>query len=234
MAELLFYTKPEILNRENHKDLSFLPVTDLSFSRDVNSVPVLGIEFFEASRDVPIVFSRDESGTYFSIALLSLRSKGHDQLDDKGQWKGRYTPAFIRRYPFALTDDKHICFDKDYAGFNVDDGEPLFDKEGANTKALDNIIEFVTNFDAEHQRSREFCGALTEQELFTPFKLQIMTADKQPLRMDGLFVIDEKKLENLPDNIVNDWFKKGFIAWAYAHLHSLGALRQLGEQIDTR
>ncbi|SFG85648.1 SapC family protein [Neptunomonas qingdaonensis] len=234
MAELLFYTKPEILNRENHKDLNFLAVTDLSFSRDVNSVPVLGIEFFEASRDMPILFSRDESGAYFPIALLSLRNEGHDQLNDSGQWKGNYTPAFIRRYPFALTDDKNICFDQDYAGFNVDDGEPLFDEEGANTKTLDNIIEFVTNFDVEHQRSREFCDALTEQELLTPFRLQIMTADKQPLRMDGLFVIDEKKLESLTDDVVSDWFKEGFIAWAYAHLHSLGALRQLGEQLDTR
>ena len=230
MPELLFYQKPVVLHRESHKNLRFEAVTDFGFSSQVNSVPLLGIEFFESSRDLPVLFSKDESGAYFPITLLSLGTEGHDQSDDNGEWVGRYTPAFIRRYPFALTDGKDLCFDSHYSGLNEDHGEPLFDDEGNNTDTLDQIIGFLTEFDAQHLRTREFCEAVTEQELFKPFVLQVMTAAKEALRLDGLFVIDEHKLDALADEDVTAWFRTGYLAWVYAHLHSLGSLKRLTEQ----
>ena len=71
-------------------------------------------------------------------------------------------------------------------------------------------------------------------DVFKPFVLQVITADKKPLRLDGLFVIDEKKLMALDDAVVTQWFRQGYLAWAYAHLHSLGALQRLSEKLDTR
>lgn len=236
MSELLFYQRPTVLNKEAHKALRFSPVTDFGFTNNVNSVPLLAIEFFESSRDLPVLFSQDQDGQYFPIALLSLKNQGHQQVDAEGVWLGNYTPAFIRRYPFVLSSDKNVCFDADYTGLqeNEGEGELLFTDEGAYTDTLTKIIEFVTNFEAEHARTREFCQAATEQDVFKPFVLQVITADKKPLRLDGLFVIDEKKLMALDDAVATHWFRQGYLAWAYAHLHSLGALQRLSEKLDTR
>jgi len=244
MPELLFYQRPTVLNKDAHKSIRFSPVKDFGFTRNVNSVPLLALEFFEASRDLPVLFSQDKDGSYFPIVLLSLKNQGHDQVDDSGRWQGNYTPAFIRRYPFVLSNDKNVCFDADYIGLAEADleagaegeveGNLLFADDGTYTDTLSKIIEFVTNFDAEHLRTREFCEAASEAEVFKPFVLQVVTAGQKPLRLDGLFVIDENKLMALEDNVVTQWFRKGYLAWAYAHLHSLGAIARLSDKLNTR
>ena len=227
MSELLFYRKPVALNRENHRSLKFTPSAKFRFSAEVNSVPLTGIEFFEASRDLPILFSRSESGQYFPLALLSLRNNQHALVDDEGVWQGNYVPAFIRRYPFAMTDNQTVCFDQEAEQFSEEEGEPLFDENGENTKTLDNVLQFLNNFDASYKRTREFCGQVAAAELFKPFNIQVMAGDGKPVRLEGLHVIDEAKLLEVDQEQVQKWFKSGELAWIYAHLHSLGALKQL-------
>lgn len=233
MAELLFYREPVLLDRERHGGLRYAPSEDFSFARDTNSVPLLGVEFFEASRSLPVVFADDAQGDKFPLALLSLSNARNGQLREDGRWDSAYTPAFVRRYPFALTDDKNVCFDQAAAHFAPDAGQPLFEGD-APTKTLEGVMNFLRHFDAEHARTREFCVALTERDMFKPFALQVMTADRQPLRMGGLFVVNEAKLQEFDTATVDTWFRKGWLAWVYAQLHSLGALKRLGEQLDTR
>lgn len=227
MNQLLFYKQPVALNREQHGQLRFTPVQSFEFTRDINSVPLMGIEFFEASRDLPVFFSQDAAGSYFPLVLLSLMNNGHAQLDEKGAWQGNYIPAFIRRYPFALTDDGTVCFDDESAELSEETGDALFDEKGENSESLSNIINFLNQFDAENKRTQEFCAVLKDLGLLKPFTLQIMLAEEKPLRMDGLFVVDEEKLGQLEDEKVVALFRSAHLAWVYAHLHSLGALKQL-------
>lgn len=227
MSELLFYRKPVALNRENHRNLKFSPSIKFGFSDGVNSVPLTGIEFFEASRDLPILFSRSESGQYFPLALLSLRNNEHSLIDKDGVWLGNYVPAFIRRYPFAMTDNQTVCFDEESELFSSDEGEPLFDEKGENTQTLNNVLQFLNNFDASFKRTREFCAQVAAAELFKPFNIQVMAGDGKPVRLEGLHIIDEAKLLDVDQEQVQAWFKSGQLAWIYAHLHSLGALKQL-------
>ena len=230
MAALLFYREPESLNREQHKVLKFKASTDYSFTENVNSVPLTGIEFFEASRDLPVLFSKDEDGKYFPLALLSLMDGGHKQVNSEGSWENSYIPAFIRRYPFALTNEGNVCFDKTANQFNDEEGEALFNEEGENSETLNNIIQFLQNYDQQYKTTRAYCDECSELELFTPFNLQIMIDKDNPLRLEGLHVIDEKKLNEIPEDVVSKWFKAGWLAWSYAHLHSLGALNRLVKQ----
>lgn len=233
MAELLFYRAPVLLDRTRHAGLRYTPSADFSFARDVNSVPLLGVEFFEASRSLPVVFADDAQGRKFPLALLSLANNHNTQLSTDGKWAGGYTPAFVRRYPFALTDDKNVCFDEQAPHFSAEAGETLF-ADGQPGKTMESVIGFLRQFDAEHARTREFCDALQAKSLFKPFALQVVTADRSMLRLGGLTVIDETQLQQLDAETVDAWFRKGWIAWIYAHLHSLGALKRLAEQLDTR
>lgn len=236
MAELMFYREPALLDRARHGALRYAPSSDFSHAREVNSVPLLAVEFFEASRTLPVLFAADEQGRRFPLALLSLANAHNAQLDDDGRWTGGYAPAFVRRYPFALTDDKNVCFDQaaaHFGGKDGDGGEPLFDGEQPS-KTLEGVMQFLRHFDAEHARTREFCAALEAQQLLKPFELQVMTADRQPLRLGGLATIDEAKLQALDAATVEAWFRQGWLAWIYAQLHSLGALKRLGDQLDTR
>ncbi|HEY9034988.1 MAG TPA: SapC family protein [Pseudomonadales bacterium] len=230
MSELMFYGKPVALNRNQHKQLGFKPYRRFGFAAQINSTPLAGVEFFEASRDYPILFKPGAGDEFFALALLSLSNQHNSQLDDEGQWKNSYIPAFVRRYPFALTGDGTVCFDEQADAFAEqasDDYPPLFDEDGNNGAPLDNIIRFLQQYDAEIKRSREFCQALQAQDLLRPFNVQLAKDQQAAVRLEGLFIIDEQKLNALDDATISDWFRKGWIAWSYAHLHSLGALTRL-------
>jgi len=232
MAELLFYREPVVLDRAAHADLRYAANTDFGFSREANSVPLLGVEFFETSRCLPVLFAGTEDGATFPLALLSLANGHNAQVDGDGQWTAGYTPAFVRRYPFALTADKNVCFDRSAAHFG-EQGQPLFAND-APTPAMEGVLAFLRQFDAEHARTQAFCEALAAKGLLKPFVLQVITADKQTARLGGLSVVDEAQLAKLDSETVDSWFRCGWLAWIYAHLHSLGALKRLGEQLDTR
>ncbi|WP_062268090.1 SapC family protein [Endozoicomonas arenosclerae] len=227
MAELLFYSEPTLLNREVHKTLRFSASPDYSFTKEVNSVPLAGIEFFEASRDMPVLFGKDEEGGYFPLVMLSLMDGGHKQLDESGEWGDSYVPAFIRRYPFALTDDGTVCFDQKAGQLQSEEGDLLFNDEGEGTKVLDNIVQFLSSFEGQYKETRRYCDQCKEFDLFVPFNLKVMAGGEKPLKLDGLYVIDEKKLNEIPESAVSSWFKSGWLAWTYAHLHSVGALSRL-------
>lgn len=231
MSELLFYKEPVALNREQHSQIKFTPVKDYGFTKSVNSVPLTAIEFFEASRDLPVLFSKDQQGSFFPVALLGMTNEGHNLTDEEGKWQANYVPAFIRRYPFVLNGEGTVFFDKASDLLSDEDGNELFSEDGKNTETLENIVTFLNHFDNEHKRTVDFCAELKEKELFKPFNLQVMPKDaEKPLRLEGLYAIDDKKFNELDDSIVAEWFKKAYVAWVYAHLHSLGAIQKVAQK----
>jgi hypothetical protein len=226
MTTLLIYQEPVALDRKEHRNLRLKKMDSLSFIQGLNSVPVAGKEFFEASRELPVVFIKDKDGLFVPIALLSLQPKGNKLGDD---WGGIYMPAFIRRYPFVLANGK-VVFDKQAPELQETAGEPLFKEDGENSDFLNKIIEFLGFMDAQFKLTHDYCHACVQHDLFTPFKVQVNLGNDKAMRLDSLYIIDEKKLNKLPDEQITDWFHKGWLAWSFAHLHSLGAVSRLAKR----
>lgn len=228
MATLLFYQEPVALNREEHKNLRLKKQDNVDFAQHVNSVPVAGFEFFEASRELPVLFTKDSSGDYIPVALLSLTAESNNL---GSQWGDVYMPAFIRRYPFALSSDGTVIFDKQAAHLQDEEGERLFNEEnGENTETLDSLVKFLNYMDQQYKATHEFSKACARHELFEPFNVQVNVAEDKPVRLNSLFVINEKKLNELTDTEVTEFFRNGWLAWAYAHLHSLNAVGRVARR----
>ncbi len=228
MTEQLFYQEPVALDRLEHRHLCLKRKDSLDFVKNVNSVPIAGIEFFEVSRDFPVLFMQNpRDGSFTPAAILALNDKGH-LLEDK--WGDVYMPAFIRRYPFALSKDGSVMIDLKAPHLQEDDGEYLFNDNGENTEALDNIIRFLHESDNQFTRTQPFVGALVEQDLLTQYKTQIQIDDKKLVNLGNTFIINEDKLKQLSDSVVTEWFKNGWLAWCYAQLHSLGSIQRLAKR----
>lgn len=220
MADLLFYQELVLLDRKEHSKLRLKKLPNTDFARGVNSVPLAGIEFFDASRDLPILFTKSTNDEFVPLAVLSFQSQGNNLVDN---WGDCYIPAFVRRYPFALTDDGRILMDKQAPHLQEEEGDPLFKEDGGNSEFLENIGVFLNRVESQLRATREYCQALDKLEMLTPFKAQVSIEKDKAVRLDNLFVIDEKKLAELPDEDIKTWFRKGWLGWSYAHLHSLGA-----------
>lgn len=229
MATLLFYEEPVALNRQEHKNLRLKKQARLEFAKKVNSVPVAGFEFFEASRELPVLFVKDSAGGLIPVALLSLNAEGNSLAEN---WDSSvYMPAFIRRYPFALTSEGTVIFDKQAAHLQEAEGERLFNEEtGENSETLDGIARFLHHVDQQYKATNEFSKACMERDLFEPFNVQVNIEDGKPVRLNSLFVISEKKLAELSDADAALFFRNGWLAWAYAHLHSLSAIGRVARR----
>jgi len=231
MASLMFYQEPVALEKKKHVDLKMKRQTGYPFARNINSVPVAGTEFFQASRDYPVLFIKNDKGEYMPMAILSLRKEAHDMGDN---WEDVYIPAFIRRYPFILTTDKVIMFDKQaphFAEENQEDGEALFEEENKPTEMLKQVVSFLEAVDAGFRMTEEFAKAVAEKELFEPYNATVKF-DGSSVKLNDLYCINEKKLhEALSQEEVAEWFKKGWIAWCHAHLHSLSSVSELVKRL---
>ena len=233
MSTLLLYKEIKALNRDQHKALKLKTTGDSRFAESTHIVPLAGLEFFQAARAYPIVFV-GEGDTTSPIALLGLKEGQNSYLQADGQWQANtYVPAFIRRYPFVLAqgDDEQftVCFDEAYAGWNEKEGRELFTEAGENSDYLNEMIQFLQNFTAEMQRTRQFVATLNELELLAPRTLKLAHASGENFMLRDFLAVDEEKFFKLEDDRILTLHRQGFLGWIYAHLMSLGNANQLFE-----
>lgn len=237
MSGNLFYQKPVLLNRERHRWKKIAPARDLNFAQKTNSLYLAGAEFGNACKEYPIVFTMVESGAYIPVALLGLRTEENLLIDATGAWQGRYLPAYLRRYPFALFDldggQKGVCIDEAYPGLNDKTGEALFDRSGANTPFLQKTVAFLNEYQAQCLRTEEFCQRLKDAGLFKQIDTTATLYDGSSFSLNGLMVVDEDKLLALGDKQALELFRAGELAWVYAHLMSLSNMQGLVERLAT-
>jgi hypothetical protein len=238
MTDAVYYEKPVLLDREKHKRLRVKPSEDFAFAGKANSVYLAGVEFNEAMKEYPIVFTRAANGRMVPVAVLGLRARENLFVDEKGGWSGRYVPAFVRRYPFVLAslaaDQLGVCIDEAYKGFNLKEGELLFDEQGANTPFLQNALQFLENFQREFVRTEAFCQKLEQFGLFREMNARAELKDGRNFTVNGLYIVDEKKLLELPDASALALFRTGEIHLVSMHLVSLSNMQRLTDRLAER
>jgi hypothetical protein len=231
MADLLFYQKPVPLNAKTHGDWRILTGEQhFGFAAEINSVLLAGIEFIEACKEYPIVFAMS-GDSLVPVALLGLRETRNLFVSEDGRWLGRYIPAFIRRYPFVLADaadqnQKVVCIDEAYQGFNQPDGEDLFE-DGKPRPVLEKAIEFLNEYQQQYSRTEALIKRLRDNELLSKINARVTAGDGQETALEGLLVVDEKKLLALDDEKSLALFRSGELAWIYAHLISIANIGTL-------
>lgn len=235
MSNVLFYEKPVLLNRELHKGKKIAPAEGLGFAKGANSVYLAGVEFGDACKEYPVVFTTIAGGKVVPVVMLGLRANENLYLDADGKWQGRYLPAFIRRYPFVLAEldaqQTGVCIDESYPGFNDSTGEALFDASGANTPFLQNALDFLNKYQLEYLRTDTFCQRLKDAGLLTEMNAKADLFDGSSFTVNGMLIVDEKKLLELDDKQALEIFRAGELSWVYAHLMSLANLNRLVDRL---
>ncbi len=231
MTSVLFYEKPVLLNRETHRNKKIKPADGLDFARKANSLYVAGIEFPEACKSYPIVFAKQPDGTVVPVAMLGLRPQENLFVKADGSWAVDYIPAFVRRYPFVLAqldgEQLGVCIDEACPAINDTEGEALFDSKGESTPFLQNALDFLNRYQMEHSRTAQFCARVQEADLLTEMNAKADMFDGTTFAVNGLLIVDERKLLAMPDDKALAIFRSGELAWIYAHLVSLANMNKL-------
>lgn len=229
-GNVLFYSTPEPLNREQHAKLALVhQASPYRFALKGTAVPLTVTEFAPAALSYPIIFAGEDR---VPLAVLGVNNEENLFVDADGGFDYRaYIPAYIRRYPFVLANDDSqdrmiVCIDRG-SDLLSDAGEtPLFDAKGEPTEYTQNCIKFCDDYEGERRRTESFVQLLKDNDLFELKKATFTPADAngvpgQPQTVAEYFGVSEEKLNALPAEKTKELQTSGALAQIYAHLVSL-------------
>lgn len=218
----LFYRRPMLLSSQSHGGWR-LKRGDLAFAAEANALPLMASEFAMASPSYPIVFGADDAAP---LALVGLE-RNNLFLSD-GRWSdGHYIPAYVRRYPFIfmrIGDPEGFALAVDTEAEQVsregEEGAPLFENEIPSV-ATHRALEFCRRFAGENRATQAFAAALRSQGLLAARTAEVTLPSDRKLGITGFDVVDADRFAALPEDVVVDWHRKGWLALVSFHLASL-------------
>lgn len=233
----MFYSAPRPLDRVKDAKLKISRPKHFNFANGTNAIPLLIDEFPMAAAYYPIVFAAGPQPV--PAAVVGLKNDSNLFLEQTGQWlNGAYLPAYVRRYPFILMDDPEqkqfvLCID-DKSDMLGENGEYALFENDQPSQFTKSAMEFCAALRQQGDATDAFVGALREHNLLIPNDAQIDLRDGSRLQLSGFLVIDPQKFDALPDSIILQWRKKGWLGLVYAQLLSSHRWQNLVDLMQSR
>ncbi len=224
--QMLIYESPIPVSHARHADASFEPSKDFAFTAAINAVPLMAVEFQRAAAEFAIVFAQI-GADILPAAVLGVRGEQNLYLSEDAQWRARYVPAFIRRYPFvfASSEDQQtltLCIDETCPGFNRDGrGERLFGDDGKPSAYVEQVMRFLQEYQAQFERTRAFCRQLKELNLLEPMQATVTTPAGTKQSLGGFLGVKRERLRDLGGEALSKLARTDELELVYLHLHSL-------------
>jgi hypothetical protein len=222
--QLLFYQDIVALDRKKHQGLTLSTPIGLDFAASTNFIPVLLTELSEVAQELPVLFI-PLANNEFALAAITGVQNGSNLLIQGGAWRGRYVPAFLRRYPFITLNNPEgqgqftiaidaaaPCLNSEASKSSGTEQHLIF--EGDNLgKKLQELIPFLQKFHVDNQSTYAFCKRLHELNLLTESELAVMDKAGKKYQIQGAWFINEAALKALDQTVIqeffaNDWLQK--------------------------
>ena len=219
------FKKPEILNKEVHKNLVISNYENYQFSKDAYIVPIGLNELLVANKSLIIVFIKEPTGDIVPAVVLGSEKSGNLLLDKDNKWKeNKYIPAVLRTYPFGVGSSEKgnfVTIDIDAEVFKSKEGKRIIKDDLNLTKQGEHAIKFVQDVYSSIDEAKKFTSNL---EAFGILKQANLTIELEKEKHDltqGIYVIDENSLNKLESRKLKKLATQGFMKYIYTHLLSL-------------
>ncbi len=211
-------------------------LSDYSFARTCQFVPIVLAEAEVAATAMPLAFMRDRSGRIAPVALMRLHAAHSPFIGPQGQWQAPYIPAILRVHPFSArpsdetkTDGRMVLLVNERTGHVTDNpqDERFFDPFGAPAPALEQVVGFFKHYQANARDTCVAIDALTQSaaadggSLFQPLQGVGLPDMPEPLG------ISRAHFAALPDADIGALRESGALGLVMAHfisLHQIGWL----------
>jgi hypothetical protein len=235
-TQLLIYKTAIPISRARHAGWSVDTVPNYAYSAEVNSVPLMAIEFPQAASEYAIVFTGNETEVTAAV-ILGVRGNENLFIDAAAQWDARYIPAFVRRYPFVFSrsgDRFLLCIDEEFPGLNREGrGQALFGEDGNPSPYTDNVLKFLQEFQTQFNRTQRFCARLKELDLLEPMQAQVTVEDGRRMSLGGFMAINREKLKALPAEKLAEMNQTDELELMFLHLNSMRNFQRLRDRLET-
>lgn len=197
-APFFAFKKPEILDREKHKDLRLKMPENFSFCEGVDTVPLGFSELLSVSMYYPVILGVFE-GKMIPFAVLGVYGK-NIYLREDGTFKIDTVPKALREYPFGVVkreseagDEWVIIVDE---AFSDPEGEPLFNEDG-ETEFLKARKASLTELAKDFEEAINFMKELSELKLLSVIPELRVPSKFGEAVLKNLLIVDIESLRRL-------------------------------------
>lgn len=221
------------VRKDQHKNLKVASTRTLKHVKDQHIAPITAREFARAATSYPIVIIKDQD-RYRSVVMLGIEA-GENLYYSQDDWQAVYVPQSISMIPFSLGIDPEkektltTCIDLDSEYVGEDKDNALFDAEGNDTEFYKTAQESLGRVYDNEIMTEKFIKELEANNLLQELELNVAFASGENKRLVGLFGINEKTLQELSDDKVLDFHKRGLFVPIYSMMGSVAQVNRLAQ-----
>lgn len=199
-----------------------------TFFRTAQVLPVSVGEFEIAGRDLPIAFTQANTPASFLPVALCSFAPGENLFVEGTRWAdGVYAPAYMRRWPFCMAavrdaqgseQNRVACIE---TAVLSQDAEPIADERGQPHALWREYEPLLLEYERDLARTEQFTKILADFKLLEGFTFEGSVEGHAPVRLEGLFRVNETALKTLNADALRMLLDRGAMRLIYAHLASL-------------
>jgi len=230
-------TKHVPLAKDKHANLKVIDSGDYSRYKNQNLIPIVVRDFYTLSSEFPLVFvTNAESKDFMPVAIMGFRD-GENLYCQEEPFPAQVIPLGFGNAPFAIAaadenrDQFVVLVDEESPLVSETEGNALFTEDGEKTEYTEARVEGLVRAAQEREQTIQVCKLLKEKDLLATQQVQLQhRPDGQRYNIDGIYTVNEEKLNALSDEDFLELRKIGLLSMIYAHLTSLQQLRRVSER----
>ena len=215
------------LSRSEHGALRIRPDLAEASAATEHLIPLVTTEYRKAATQYPIVFAKhSETGKFSSYVLNGLG------LNENLFWTGTeldvtYVPMNVRRQPFYVGSNNALCIDLDSPCVDTSGTKSIVETDGSDSAYLKEMLSVLRDLMTGREATEAFIANLLSLDLLAPILLDIRLDDGMPLRLEGLYGLDEEHLRQLEERSFLQLRQTGHLDLIYAVLMASGQIFRL-------
>jgi hypothetical protein len=221
------------LSKETHRALKVDTRAAAAYGDNLRFTHVVAKEFPLLLVHYPILFAKDaHTGEFYCGVMLGFDEGENLFLE---QWRDLefYRPLGLQRVPF-YANGPDVAIDLDHPRVGVEDGVALFTEFGEPSRYLQRIIWAFQDLSNGITITRSFITALLQLKLIEPISLEAEFDDGTTRNCAGLYAVNQEALSALPDQVVVDLFRLGYLRLIHFMIASLKQFPVLARKKNDR
>jgi hypothetical protein len=168
----------------------------------------------------PLFFSKNpNTGEFYCGVMLGFKERENLFLRE---WEDRefYRPLILQRGPF-YAHGPELAIDLDHPRVGAEGAKPLFTDYGEPTRYLQSIIWAFQDLKPGIETTNFFVARLLELKLVEPVDIDVEFEDGSTHKCVGLYTVNQDTLGRLPDVVVLELFRRGYLRLIHLMIASL-------------
>lgn len=221
------------LNRVTHRSLKVDLRASAAYGDSQHFAQVMVTEFPQLVVHYPILFSKDKNTGQFYCGVMLGFEEGENLFLDRWVVREFYRPLALQRVPF-YTHGPDVAIDLEHPRVGAEGGQPLFTEQGQPTRYLQSIIWAFQDLKPGIETTRIFVARLAELRLIEPVDIEVECDDGATRRCAGLYTVNQDALSRLPDAVVIELFRRGYMRLMHLMIASLKHIPLMARQKNDR